>query len=591
MVGLAWFCAGVELIYLLAANTLLSGGWLQGWIEGEDLRMDYASAYTVWPGTVHLRQFELTLADTNVQLQLNIERATVAVSLHELLRKRFHALWAETHGTRFRLRHNVETSLGRGARLAAYPVVRGYDGLPLYDARDAREPSPPSDDDWTIHMESVVARVSELWVLEYHYQGDAVATGAFELHPGQELRLWPSQLEIHDGTLSIQQTPVALELTASLQAEIARTDLTATQGAAIFDSLSVSLDAELGDGDLAALQAYLEPNDDIVLSGTCDASLALGVTRGAVAPGSYARVAAPRAAVSTPLGVLRGDLEVALHSTSDAIVVSLVTDEFSGVETGAPRMVELDAMLALEPLQLSQRLGVVDHSLSVRRLDVPRLSWLSSFPARLRLSGAAHAAGQWRSRRGGDSTGWIRAGFSGVSVASDALAAQFDGELHSDMTRDPRSLLVWTDVQLVLDGVLLSHADESAALGRVTASSAAMRLLEDQGALQGTIDWRIEDIDPVLELFAPDLPAQLVGALAGLGQATARTAIFMADEHQRIEVLGAESGALELHGTWQSRGAPAQARFFVDTGPVALGISIDDSGIDVDPGVSEQFAR
>ena len=56
-------------------------------------------------------------------------------------------------------------------------------------------------------------------------------------------------------------------------------------------------------------------------------------------------------------------------------------------------------------------------------------------------------------------------------------------------------------------------------------------------------------------------------------------------------MLGAESGALELHGTWQSRGAPAQARFFVDTGPVALGISIDDSGIDVDPGVSEQFAR
>src|SRR5687767_10231569 len=96
----------IELVYLLAANVVLSG-WLPTLINQDEqkLRLSYASAWSPWPGRVYARDLVLRVQDTNVQFELAIAALEVDVAFSALARRTFRATHVDAGGVRFKFRH------------------------------------------------------------------------------------------------------------------------------------------------------------------------------------------------------------------------------------------------------------------------------------------------------------------------------------------------------------------------------------------------------------------------------------------------------------------------------------------------------
>src|SRR5256885_15622469 len=74
------------------------------------IHIRYRWAWSVWPGTVHMRGMVLTSQDRKVQWQLGIDRLTTSISLTELPRKLFHATQVHADGVSFALRRRIPRS-------------------------------------------------------------------------------------------------------------------------------------------------------------------------------------------------------------------------------------------------------------------------------------------------------------------------------------------------------------------------------------------------------------------------------------------------------------------------------------------------
>src|SRR6476659_4220481 len=101
------------------------------------------------------------------------------------------------------MRHKVREAAGHGERLAAFPKIPGFADPPLFVGP---EPSPIPDEQydlWSVQIEDVVAHANELWFLEYRFQGDAEARGAFLVRPARLVEVGPARLELRSGRLSL----------------------------------------------------------------------------------------------------------------------------------------------------------------------------------------------------------------------------------------------------------------------------------------------------------------------------------------------------------------------------------------------------
>src|SRR5689334_12871161 len=118
--------AAGAVLYLVAANVLLRTRLLRDLVsEGPDIELEYTSAYSVWPGFVHVRDLALQVQDCDLQLAVAADSAQIEVSLHDLLFRRFHADRVSLLGLSFRLRTKVDPPDAERPWVAAYPSIRG----------------------------------------------------------------------------------------------------------------------------------------------------------------------------------------------------------------------------------------------------------------------------------------------------------------------------------------------------------------------------------------------------------------------------------------------------------------------------------
>ena len=83
----------LELIYLAAANFLLMSGSLERILNRKPEKALYAwtSAWTVWPGIVHVHHFSLAQKNRRTRWNLELDRASLQIHLRELCFRRFTA--------------------------------------------------------------------------------------------------------------------------------------------------------------------------------------------------------------------------------------------------------------------------------------------------------------------------------------------------------------------------------------------------------------------------------------------------------------------------------------------------------------------
>ncbi len=237
--------------YLIVANVLLRTRLLRNAVSGSsvsfalsgrstDLRLDYASAYSVLPGRAHVEGLILRGRDRRVEWLLTLDRADVAISLGDLLHRRLHATRLRSSGLAMRARLRLARAEATPDVVAALPPIAGFADPPLLD--DAPEPPPLTDADydlWTVDLEDIdVQHVREVWIHIVRSVGDTHVRGRWFFRPRRWLEVGPATVDADGVDVFYGIHPLAAGLRGSTEATVHPFDPRAAKGLAFLDQIS-----------------------------------------------------------------------------------------------------------------------------------------------------------------------------------------------------------------------------------------------------------------------------------------------------------------------------------------------------------------
>lgn len=321
VVAVAWrllaVVAGLELLYLVIANTILWTPLLKNFAaRGDTMNIDYASAFSVLPGRISVRDLHLRIHDHNIEFLVQIERGKLDVSLHELFRKRFHALRVDGERVTYRMRHKLSAVGKEARRVAAYPPIPGFPDPPLFRG----PPSPPIPDDkydlWDVNIENVTAQVKEIWILEYRYRGPGMARGSFHVKPARNYDVSPTTLDLEGGRLTLGSEQVSEHTTAHIRVVVEPSDTRKLQGFEPVEKIIADARGKFEGTDFGFLDAYLEPHVGASARGQGGLEFDLHLHHGALVPGSTFSLHAGDAELkSASFGVRANAMSLAFGTT------------------------------------------------------------------------------------------------------------------------------------------------------------------------------------------------------------------------------------------------------------------------------------
>jgi len=549
----------LEIIYVIVANLILASSLVRDGVgTGDGVRLEYASARTWLPGRVHLREFDLRVEDYNVQVELKIGRASLDVQLLALFSKRFRATRLVAGDLRLRMRHKVHAVGKNGPRLEAYAPIDGFADPPLYRGPPPA-PTPNPESLWSVQVDDVVAHTRELWILEYRFEGDAEARGAFLLRPALLVRVDPASLHFDSGTLRVGRSTVANVVRGRITFSMPHLDVPATHGNAAFGQMSSQVDLTLRGGELQFLDVYTEPRASVRLQGPALWNVAWRVEHGIVAPHSRVELHAPRFVLETAQLALRGGARTSVTrnpaSRSFAIDAALndVTLQANDSCTKPPRLTQLTSSLELEGVDLTQSITPGKLTLSGSAL-APELACLNPLipGGAIQLGGSAEVSAQLsRAASGrGDGSATLDVKQGQMRHADH----QFQGELHAEAE------------------FRLARNDENSNYAK---GAVSLHLTQAQSLLSFALGQPFRDI--------------VSGAL-GLDDLQANVAFHAERDQLVLELTSSRSGAVTGKGHWRLplREKPKGA-VLLSSGPVHVGITLNGSAMDVAPLVSDDW--
>jgi len=82
----------LEALYLAAGNVIVRTRLLRSWINDgpERTKVEYRSAYTLWPGCVHVTGLRIWDRDVNAEWRIALDEGVGRIGLWDLLGRRFH---------------------------------------------------------------------------------------------------------------------------------------------------------------------------------------------------------------------------------------------------------------------------------------------------------------------------------------------------------------------------------------------------------------------------------------------------------------------------------------------------------------------
>jgi hypothetical protein len=251
--------------YLVVGNALVRFGGLE-WIVNRsqtDARLTLGPSYTWFPGRVEVRDLTLRFEDRNVQFELVLPRAQAKLNLFALPWKRLHLRAVDADDVRFRFRHKVASVKGNEKRLPHFPRIEGFSDPPLLKY----EPLTDKSDNWAFLIENVRARGSELWFMEYRFQGQADVSGAFELVPGEKLWVGPARIHFVSGNLAVgKKRHVLNPLRGLLDFSFREKNPDPIPGVEIFRQISAKFTLDGDVVDLEAANLYLSDASHVTVT-------------------------------------------------------------------------------------------------------------------------------------------------------------------------------------------------------------------------------------------------------------------------------------------------------------------------------------
>ncbi|HTB72813.1 MAG TPA: hypothetical protein VK762_06200 [Polyangiaceae bacterium] len=229
--------------YLVGMNLFLRTRLFRNAITSASgsLLVEYRSAYSLFPGRIHVEGLTIRGRDGSVEWILLLDRCDFRVSFAALARRRFHASHVNGDGLSLRVRLRKEATVSP-EETAALPPVPGFLDPPL---KDVGPPPPPLTDAnynlWSIQLDDVDANhVRELWIDTVRYAGDLEIRGRWLFRPLRWLDVGPATIRLRAldcgyGTIEPWLTGANGELVATVHPFA----LQEVDGAAILDQVSI----------------------------------------------------------------------------------------------------------------------------------------------------------------------------------------------------------------------------------------------------------------------------------------------------------------------------------------------------------------
>jgi len=554
--------AGLFAVYVLIANLILKTSLLKDFAHTSDeLRVDYDSAYSVFPGRIVVRNLTVRFEDYNVEFEIAVERGTLDVSLHELFQKRFHALRVDAKNVAYRMRHKLSRVGSEGPRIAAYPRIPGFPDPPLF--RGKRPPPIPDEqyDLWEVVVEGVNADVKEIWILEYRYRGPGVARGSFRVRPARTYAVEGATLELLGGRLTLGEAVVAQRARVKLDAKVTHSETQRLSGLAPFRHISGSVHGTFEGTDLSFLDAYLAPRAGLSARGPARVQLGVRLEHGAVAKGSRLLVESSDAVVSASGFAVRGKAGVELGGPPNVggplelvFLAGPLRIQGSKEDRQAPILERVD-LRARTTSDFSKAVDLISINLAQARLTAPDLGWMS---------------------RTFDEKGSMPR-FEGRGLVT--LRAQREGTAPFRGA----ATLVFEDATLRVDDRVTLPWNATVRTEELTAELDGTRRLKGMALLH------LDQLPAMLPLVSPSAFLRDIGTrLLDLGALDARVA-FRLDRYARLDVTQARSGALTARGHLFGVEGGVAGKFLLSAPTANLGVRVAPGGTSIKPLVGDDW--
>ncbi|HKY38869.1 MAG TPA: hypothetical protein VJN18_23170 [Polyangiaceae bacterium] len=589
----------LELLYLATGNLVVRSGLIkQAVASAEGFHLDYGRAYTLWPGRVEVSDLAVRVEDYNVQFEVAFDRAQVDISLSDLLLKRFRVTRLEAEGTRFRMRHKLLVVGDDAERVAAYPPIRGFADPPYYvGIRPAGVSDEEAAELWEVRIENVAADVSELWVMEYRFRGEASVAGSFVVRPTRWVQVLPATLRLERARLTLGEHVVAEQVSGRIDCQVPDYSIQATEGRQVFREISTQMDVKLSRGKLDFLRAYLARFGPLRYSGDASWQLALQIEKGKVMPGSNISLLATPLRLIHPAAELAGDVTVSLGRsegpTSDRLSLAVSAPRFV-TETrrqGAPGPIleGVAAGLLLDAVDLSSDMAVGDGQLAAKNARAPSLTWFQTQGTKLTGQASAQLSVAH------DSQGALlgRASFSSpdLGLRHDALVIQtaVSGSLTLARGAGERELQA-RELQLELNQTTLESGGERSKPFGLALEAAGLRITPGASpSARGLLHVRASSAAALLPLVVGDLTRKVSDAALDLEGLEARAQLDIAGNRAALSRIDGRSGRLRVRGHLEKRGQYATGALLLSSGFINMGVILKGGNTELLPLVGDDW--
>ncbi|MBN1606511.1 MAG: hypothetical protein JW940_07745 [Polyangiaceae bacterium] len=591
---------GVELALNLALNVGASQAFLARLIsvEPRSLRVDYRRAWSLWPAQVHVRNVRVRASDANLQWQVEVDEVRVSIDLKALFRREFHATKLRAQGIGFRLRQKLDVRTATESRVAPLPPIPGFEGPPL---RDAGPPAPdPTDaqyDLWSVRIENMDGRARQIWVDEFHFEGDVHVTGAFFVRPKRQVWMGPANATFLSGSVVVGKEKLLDGISGSVDCTVPPSDPRPPAGMEAFQLISGTVRADADIPSPRALNYYTRRRgSSIVFDGGKGVFHLDGALRSGVAHPLNLSVDISEVKVQREgwlaLGPLHFSAKTAAVGPSEWLArIAPVELRHASEKSAILRGSELRMSASVDEIDLAKAAPDIELYGDLLAARVPDLrvvnTLLLSSPSRLHVDGGsasmdAHLEANSRTNR---AKGHLAVRGQGVTAHEGRL--HFGGRvslqahvasllLDSGSVDVSSALIDARDVTLRDSNAVVSHW-----WGRMETLDAKLR--PGQRVLVD-VTWtaKLQNAAPVLAFSkrTPSLPGWIDRVVAG-GEVEASGRLQAGKAFVTLSNLKARTGLLSVEGDFRQRGKAKAGVFRVSAGPLAVGIELENDETNV----------
>jgi len=578
--------AGLTFVYLVGMNAFLETRWFRRSINfsPEQFRVEYARAYSLWPGEIHVEGMNIRGSDGSIQWILRLDRCDFHVQFLDLVHRRFHADHVRGSGVSMRQRFRLEQQEATPDIVAAVPPVPGFSDPPYLEIGPPIAPLTDANYRlWSVELDDVDAQhVREIWIHTVRYAGDMHVRGRWLFRPVRWLEVGPATVEVN--RLDVSYGPAAPFFTAmhgTIESTVHPFDVRKPQGLEILNYLSAKALLS-GFVDKAELLGKIVPTPSLqVAHGEDPLNLQLVLDHGALRPGTHVEISSPASeALIEDLSIYAGivtELNVGIEQGQSVARVDVGVSNLRVVRQDAElaRAASISIQLKSRDLDLGKpSIDTGSFAVDMQAMQAPSVAFLRTFlPHEVSLdSGVVHGDGYLEGRLAAESASG-QVGFTiddlSMTRGTNRLGANVQGvlKLESGSARDGK---------VDLSGSRVALEKVVATVGQTHVRAASLGLCATHALLDPGEHPRLDiDVDlPAAEVT--DLPA--LGRTLGLPEAVVIVAgAASASMHVAVDV-----SSLSARGSANLVARELRVQVGSDTyqGELSVALHAENGGVD-----------